>query len=67
MGVPQGRVPSCIRIALGVDECFSNIPHAIKFTLYVDDLTIYYSDRKTSKIVRNLQFAVNNLRNDVVK
>ena len=67
-GIPIGRVLWCICFALSINICLTNLPYGVKSTLYVDDLMIYYSGKKTRTIERILQLATKrNLRNGVMK
>ena len=60
-GIPQGSVLSCTCFALGIDGCLTNLPHGVKSTLYVDDLMIYFSGKKTNAIERQLQLTIKKL------
>ena len=57
-GVPQGSVMSCTNFAVGIDGCLSGLPADVKSTLYVDDLMIYCSSKRQSKIERALQNSI---------
>ena len=57
-GIPQGSVLSCTTFALGIDDCFSELPEGVKYTLYVDDLMIYYSSRTAIVAERQIQSAI---------
>ena len=61
-GVPQGSVLSCTLFALAINDVINDLPTGVKATLYVDDLTIYFSGRTTRAIERRLQQTMNKLQ-----
>lgn len=60
-GIPQGSTLSVILFLVAVNGIDQIIPANIGRSLYVDDLTIFYSGQTMDEIVDNLQQAVNDI------
>ena len=61
-GTPQGSVLSCSLFMVAINEISAELPADVKCALYVDDLTLYVSGRKSNLIERKLQLAINKLQ-----
>ena len=60
-GVPQGSILSVTLFSLKINSIVSCLLPDIKCSLYVDDLTIYYSSSHMPSIERKLQHSLNRL------
>ena len=60
-GVPQGAVSSCALFKVAINGIARVIPDDIKYSLYVDDLLIYYEGGHLPTMIRKLQLAINNI------
>ena len=60
-GVPQGSIISVTLFSLRINSIVSCLLSDIKYSLYVDDLAIYYSSSHMPSIERKLQQSLNRL------
>ena len=60
-GVPQGSILSVTLFSLRINSIVSCLLPDIKYSLYVDDLAIYYSSSHMPSIERKLQQSLNRL------
>lgn len=60
-GVPQGSILSVTLFALRINEITKLLSSDTEASLFVDDLTIYYSGRQLESVIRHLQTDVNQL------
>ena len=56
--LPQGSVSSCESFKLQINDLAKEIPDDINFSLYVDDLLIYYEGKYLPTMERRMQYAI---------
>ena len=65
-GVPQGSTLSVTLFLIAVDELISSISHPVKGGLFVDDLVIYLSGKRTDNLEEMLQANINIIEDKAV-
>ena len=60
-GLPQGSVSSCELFKVQINDLAQEIPNDIKFSLYVDDLLIYFEGNYLPTMERRIQNAIDRI------
>lgn len=60
-GLPQGSILSCNLFRIAINGITDNIPADLHYSLYVDDLLIYYEGRNLNTMERKMQLTINRI------